>query len=158
MKNIISNLATIGLFSGILLIACDSSAKKVALAKDKVQIDDENFVAAKEDLKQSLEDSLTLVQRDSLTSWQKFKKESEEKISDNEKRITELKAGIAGKSKDIKAGYKKSINDLNLKNDSLKTRISDYKDDKKESLENFKEKINSDINDISESLKRIKVK
>jgi hypothetical protein len=40
----------------------------------------------------------------------------------------------------------------------LERKIAEYKNDKKEDLEVFKQKMNNDINDIGKSLKNFKIK
>jgi hypothetical protein len=152
MKKIVLRLLVAGLVSAIFFTACQSASDKSTAVRK------ENIADTKADLSYSLNDSLAGELSDSLTLWQQFKKESTEKINDNKMRIAALKASIAGKAEDVKADYQKSINDLEEKNDRLKRKLAEYKNDKKEDLEAFKQKMNNDINDIGKSLKNFKIK
>lgn len=151
MKKIILRSAVTGLLSMLFLIACQSASDRSTVIKK------ENIADAEEDLTYSLNDSLAGVISDSLTLWERFKKESTERINDNKMRIASLKASIAGKADDVKADYQKNIAVLEAKNDELKRKLIEYKNDKKEDLETFKQKMNNDINDVARSLKNFKI-
>ena len=56
----------------------------------------------------------------------------------------------------MKTDYRKTINELQVKNDKPGQKLSEYKNDKKEELGASKQKINTDINDVAMSLKNIK--
>ena len=158
MKKTISNLAITGFITVTFLTACNSPAVKVEIAKDKVKDAKENVAEAKIELKQSVKDSIAKVQSDSLNLLQKFRKESDEKINDNEKKMVELNKNILTAKKDLKASYQKSVNDLERRNDNLKARLAGYKDDQKENFEAFKNKFNSDMDEVTKSLNEIHIK
>ena len=109
MKKIILRSAVTGLLSMLFLIACQSASDRSTVIKK------EKIADAEEDLTYSMNDSLAGVISDSLTLWERFKKESTERINDNKMRIASLKASIAGKADDVKADYQKNIAVLEAK-------------------------------------------
>lgn len=145
-------LLVTGFITLIILTACQSAFDK------KAEGAKQNVAEAKIDSAKSSIDNLAQEQRDSLTLLQQFKKRSEERINENKKSIAALKIRIANSTEDAKAGYQKTIDELEQKNDDLKSRLADFKDNQKEKLEDFKQKINTEINKITKSLKEIKIK
>ena len=156
MKKTILGLLITGFISTSILTSCHSPAEKVMEAKDELSEAKDEVVKAKVDLKESLKDSFTRVQSDSLAGWKKFRKEMEEKINDNEKQLAELRTSIDDRYKDMKADYQKAVGNLEQKNENLKNRLANFKDYKKESLNAFKQRFNNDINEVTRSVKNIK--
>jgi len=135
MKIVKIALAT--LIAGTVITACQTSEKKVETAK-------ENVVEANVELKQAIKDSL----RD-------FKLESEQKFSDYEKSIAELKISIAKEQKADRIRYEKELAVLEQKNKDLKTKLSDFNDDSQEKWSAFKTEFNRDMNDLGNSFKNL---
>jgi hypothetical protein len=140
MKKSIFTLALLLIMAGIMLSSCQSPAKKVEDAKDKVS-------AANQELDQAIKDSI-----------QQFKKESEEKISANEKSITDFKARIANEKKEDKAIYEKKIAELDQKNSDMKKKLDDYNEEGREKWVAFKAEFSRDMDDLSKSLKNFTYK
>jgi len=94
----------------------------------------------------------SMIQNDS-TEFQKFKKEAQERIQKNKEAIAEFKAKMLKEKKEAKAQYKERINELEQKNNKLKDRIADYKEDGKEKWESFKNEFNHDMDEVGKALK-----
>jgi len=56
----------------------------------------------------------------------------------------------------LKDSYGKTIINLAQRNETLKKRLGDYKEDEKENLESFKQRFNKDINEITKAIRGIK--
>ena len=140
MKKTISVLAVTVFMAGAILTGCQSSAKKVENAQDKV-------IEANQELSQALKDSI-----------QQFKTESELKINANEKSIAEFKAKIKNEKKESKAVYEKKLAALEQKNSDLKKKLDEFKDDGKANWKTFKAEFSSDMNELGNALKDFTVK
>jgi hypothetical protein len=74
-----------------------------------------------------------------------FKDDSEEKISNNEKMIADLKLQMTPSSE-------KEISKLEERNSELKKRLSEYREEDYEKLETFSNLFNEDLNALTEEL------
>lgn len=140
MKKSFFTLALTMVMAGIILTACKSSVKKVENAQDKV-------LEAKQDLNIAMKDSI-----------QQFKKESEERISNNEKNIVEFKARIANEKKENKAKYEKKLAKLEQKNSDMKKKLADFKDEEQVKWEKFKVEYNRDMDELGKAFKDLTIK
>ena len=140
MKKIISALAVTVFMAGAILTGCQSSAKKVENAQDKV-------IEANQELSQALKDSI-----------QQFKTESELKINANEKSIAEFKAKIKNEKKDSKAAYEKKLTELEQKNSDLKKKLEEFNEESEDNWKTFKNEFNNDMNELGKALKDFTVK
>lgn len=131
MKKSIFTLATILFMSGAFITSCKSPTEKVEDSK-------ENMDEAKQDY---------------AAEYEKFKSESNDKISANEKLIIDLKAYSKTKKKEVQSEYEKTIADLEAKNEKMKAKMTDYKEEGNDKWNSFKEEFNHDMNEIGESLK-----
>lgn len=143
MKKSIFTLALTMFVAGTIFISCNSSAKKEDAAKAKVEEAAQNLDQAKEDYNKQ---------------YDKFKIESDEKITANEKSIAELKEHTKNMKKEAKAKYEKTIADLEQKNEVMKEKVKDYKDDGKENWQSFKNEFNYDMDELGKALKDLTVK
>lgn len=139
MKTKILTLATLGFFIGTLLISCDKP-RNVENAK-------ENVMEAKEDL-QKAEAEYAMEVSD-------FKKQAELKIAENKKAIGELKERRSmKKTAKEKEMYDEKIAELERRNDVLRDKLRDYKEEKRsEKWESFKRDFNDDMNSLGKSIK-----
>jgi predicted RNase H-like nuclease (RuvC/YqgF family) len=147
MKVTISILALATLMAGAMLTSCQSSAKKAENARDNLQEAKDNVIEAKQELNQALNDSI-----------QQFKKDSKEKISNNEKIIAEFKARIAKSEKATKVKYEKTVAELEQKNNDLKKKLENYMDEGQDKWTSFKSEFNHDIDELGLALKDLTVK
>ena len=90
-------------------------------------------------------------EKEHLTEWDKFKSETEKKILLNEDLIKEIK----GKS-NANAKLLKTMVSLEKDNNDLRKNMDQYKEEVKVMWENFKTKMNHDVNEIHIELKDIK--
>jgi len=138
MKKSIFNLSLITFVAGTILTSCTSSAEKVDTAKENVE-------AAALDLDQA--------KADYNAEYEKFKLESEEKITANEKIIADLKEYSKSIKKEMKADYEKAITSLEQKNEVMKAKVKNYKNDGNEKWQSFKREFNHDMDELGQALK-----
>lgn len=84
--------------------------------------------------------------------WVRFKTESETKITNNDRIIAEYKTKMTMTSGKLRAKYDKKIDELELKNKTLKTKLSEYKESGKSAWEQFKGEYNRDIDELGLAL------
>lgn len=138
MKKIILVFVTV-FIAGTMFVSCQSSAEKVDQAK-------ENVVDAKQELNQAIKDSIV-----------QFRKESAQQITAYEQSIADLKAKIATEKKDVKATYEKSLEELEQKNELLKTKLNDFKDEETDKWESFRDEFRKDMQDLGSAIKNFTV-
>jgi uncharacterized protein involved in exopolysaccharide biosynthesis len=146
MKKTISTLFISLLMTGTILTSCQPSSKKVENAENKLEAAKDNVSDARQDLRKA--------KQDSITEYKEFKKESEVKISANEKSIAEFKAKIANEKKEDKAKYEKELAVLEQKNNDMKKKLKDYKkDERQDKWTSFKTEFNHDMDELGNALK-----
>src|SRR5512135_1711163 len=117
-------LAVIGVIAGTLLTGCEkTSEQQVDNAKQKVG-----------EAKQQLKDART----EYLAEWQTFKRESEQTIEANEKRIDAFREKMEKAGPKVKAKYSKEVAALERKNRGMKEKLEEYKDEGEGKWEEFK--------------------
>jgi chaperonin cofactor prefoldin len=89
--------------------------------------------------------------------WQTFKAEQEAKIAANELIVADYKAKMTNSKGKLLAAYDKKVEELELKNKELKTKLDNYTDEGKDSWEKFKSEFNRDISELGEALKNFGV-
>jgi len=138
MKNKIFKTAVLIFIVGAILTSCETSAEKVA----KAEI---NLNQANKDLDEA--------QEEYVADIESYRKETDEKITTNEKSIAEFEARIANEKKEAKDDYNKKITTLQQKDIDMKKRMDDYKADGKENWELFKADFTKGMDEIGESLR-----
>jgi hypothetical protein len=138
MKNKILKTATLAFMVCALLTGCETSAEKVA----KAEI---NLSQANKDLDEA--------QKEYVADIESYRKETDEKITMNEKSMAEFEARIANEKKEARDDYNKKITTLQQKNIDIKKRMDDYKADGKENWELFKADFTKGMDEIGESLR-----
>ncbi len=127
------------MITATIFTSCNSPAEKVETAKDNVT---------------EAEHDLTKAQDDYAIEVANFRKESDEKITANEKLISDIKESIAKDKKSVKAAYKEQIAVLEQKNSDMKKRLSEYKEEEgNEKWQSFKREFNRDMDELGNSLK-----
>ena len=140
MRKVIITLAVSTFMATAILTSCSSPAEKVEKAEEKV-ID--------------AHDDLNKAQAEYAADIEKFRKENDEKIAANKKRIAEFDARIVHEKAEARAEYKKKIAELDQKNTDMKKRMDEYKADGKDQWEQFKAKFNEEMNDLGNALKKL---
>jgi len=142
-KNIL--VMSIGiLLTGIALTGCQNSTHRSENAKG-------NLMGKKINTPNTVK-GMDQAQQDSITAFQKFKEESEAKIDSYQKSITELKAKIAKKSKKGQAIYNKKLAVIELKNNELKKKLEDYKDNGQVKWVSFKKVFKHDMDELGDAI------
>jgi 3-dehydroquinate dehydratase len=143
-------LSVIIFIAGSAITGCQSSATKVEKAENNLKEAKENVIEARVDLYNA--------RNDSVTEYQKFKKDAEEKIIAQNKSITEFKARISKEKKENRAKYEKKLAELEQKNSDLKKKLDDYKDDGQDKWTSFKIEFNHDMDELGKAFKDLTVK
>jgi len=126
------------LFNGCKLATKDKDATVTGDPK-------ENLVEAKE--------SLDEARKDYVLKYEAFKLESDNKIAENEKIIAELKAKAKMDGDAAKQNFEKELAALEQKNQSLKEKMSYYKDEGNKEWESFKIEFDRDMDKLGQALK-----
>lgn len=121
----------------ILFVSCKPSAKEEAAQ--------ENVTKAKDDLAKVRQEA-------NEQEWQSFKYEVNNVIAKNDERIAELKKGMNNSTKSADIEYQKKVNALKAKNDSLKLKMKEYKNDANSNWQSFKSEFNHDMEGIGNAL------
>ena len=147
MKNKIITLAVTTFIAGTLITGCQSSSAKIENAEDKVVEAKQNVTEAKQELSQAIKDSIQL-----------FKKESDDRISANEKSIAEFRMRIHRENVENRAIYEKNIAELERKNRDMRIRLEEFRDDGKESWMSFRAEFRHDMDELGKAFKGFTVK
>jgi hypothetical protein len=116
--------------------------KKTEKAKENLQDEKKDVVAAQKDLTEAQNDD-----------YLAFNKESDLRIKNNEKSIADLNDKISNIENKDKAKNQIRVNDLETKNFSLQKDLIDYKDEGQEKWATFKFKFNYDMVELEKALK-----
>lgn len=87
-----------------------------------------------------------------------FKKETDDKITSNEKWIADFKTKMANEKKSSKIESKKQIKAYEKKNNDLKKRMKEYKEEGVENWNSFKTELNHDMNELDDTWKDFRIK
>lgn len=154
--NFISRIVAV-CFSVMILVSCESHEQESDDAfeqvKEEKMISNENVSDSV--IKEIIEEPKILksaMKNENLDEWTKFKIETEKKIRTNENKIKEIKGIPNADSKLIR-----TLISLEKDNNDLRKQMDEYHEEMKVKWENFKTKINHDINKIGIELKDIKI-
>jgi F0F1-type ATP synthase membrane subunit b/b' len=142
MKKSILILTATTFITGTLLMSCNNSAEKVENAQEKVE-------EAKEELDEA--------NKEYLKDVENYRKETSDRISENERIIVDLRTKKDNAKKEIKEEYRKKIDQLEQKNKELKKKIDEYQVSTKEDWERFKREFNSDMDELGKAFKDLTV-
>lgn len=82
-----------------------------------------------------------------------YKTETFDKIAANKKSIQDFNDRMATKKEEVKADFKKKIDELDQQNTDMQKRMEDYKAEGKENWESFKTEFSQDMNALGKSFK-----
>jgi hypothetical protein len=88
----------------------------------------------------------------------KYKIETADKITANEKSIADFNSRINTEKKEAREDYKKKIAELEAKNTDMKMKMDGYKADSKENWEKFKVEFARDMDELGQAFKDLTVK
>lgn len=136
--NFVSFLAVLGLF--LFITSCDNASQKVVKAE-------ENSAEAKQNLENAEDEYITDIDQ--------YRLMAADKIAANERSIAEYNARIGKDKKAVSAEIKKEIADLEAKNNEMKMKIGDYKNEGEDKWEMFKTDFERDMDALGESISNI---
>ncbi|MEJ8819026.1 hypothetical protein [Lacibacter sp. H407] len=141
MKKIVYLFSVITLFAGVLLYSCDTTPKDDAAdneVKDTVVIEQKTT-------------EVVTVRVATSEEWAAFKKDAEERIEANEKRIEELKVKLKKPGKLLDKMYEDRIATLRERNRELRAKIAGYETTQTD-WEKFKSEFNHDMNELGKAI------
>jgi hypothetical protein len=144
-KNV-SRLALTG-FCCIVLAGCQSPDDKVLDAKEKVG-------EANQELKEAGREARVAWQEE----WLSFKRQNDEEIAKSERTILALRAEVAQIDMRYREKYTTRIGEIERRNEELRNRVNNYKDEGDERWSEFKKDVERERDDIQLTLKSITVK
>jgi predicted RNase H-like nuclease (RuvC/YqgF family) len=128
------------LMMSVLFTGCESTATKKKAEESKIE-------AAENDI-EVLENEV------SDDEWAAFKNDVEQIISNNEKRIAEIRANMKGSTKFVNDLREKRIADLEQQNRNLKARLDAF-EKSQSNWEQFKSEFQKDMDAISDAFEEL---
>ena len=107
----------------------------------------------------SMVDSTTMVQKPLVDTaqlradWEKFKVDAKERIKESDDSIAAFKKRVQKFDAKMKVKYERDVALLERKDDTLKMKLDNYKDEGKEKWEDFKMHFNHDMDAVKAWLK-----
>ena len=140
MKNKILTLAASVFVVTVILTSCNTPEQKVQNAENNVTQASNNLDTANQEY---------------VTEFQNYKQKTEDQITLNDKRISELKTKTKKLKGDAKDDYDKKIAELEQENNDLNKKLSDYKPEGKEKWEIFKADFNKSMDQLDQSINNL---
>lgn len=138
MKKSIFILALTVFATGAVFTSCNTSAEKADTSEINKEVAQQKLDKAKQDY---------------TKQYNKFNVESDEKILANKHLIADLKKYSKNKKKEAKIEYEKTISFLETKNQAMKEKVNNYKEEGLDQWESFKNEFNHDMDELDKSLK-----
>jgi len=136
MKNKYFIIAGSLLIAGLFFTGCDNRDN----AKDDVEKANQDMIDAQIQFEKE---------------WQQFKSDAELKINTNQQKIDDFKAAMKTTSAKFKAQYENAVLTLEQKNIELKKKLNEFKYERKENWEDFKNAFNRDMDSVVTTLNDI---
>lgn len=133
-------LATLTIVA-ISFSGCNATSEKEKAANEAT----EKLIEAQKELE--------IAKKDYVEKLAAFKMESDNRITENEKSIAKLKADATKMKKAAKEELEAKLNVLEHRNQLLKDKITDYKEESTDNWEAFKIEFNSDMDNLGQALK-----
>ncbi len=134
------------LFLNISVGCANSTDKETEELKDAK----ENVVDAQNNLDQA--------KKDSAEEYNKYKTVVLFTLSDNEKKIAELKEQRKSESAKSRAKYLKELDELEQKNDLLRSKMNLYNNGAQDKWEAFKKGFNQEVDDLGKAISSLATK
>lgn len=103
-------------------------------------------------------ENIPVTQKNAVSEFQKFRKESEIKIKNYDNRLGDLKVWFYQNKIKNKEAYQDNLNLLEQKNDNLNVKLAEYNVQEQNKLVSFKLEFNHDLDEIGKSLKDFVIK
>lgn len=140
------------LITGTMLTGCTSDQKMNA-AEENVEEAKEEVTEAKEELREAKhEENMVVEQTEMQKEWKVFKTDMNVKITKNKETIDELKVKMKKPGKIMDAAYAKRIENLEAKNENLRTRLDEF-ENKQTDRDKFKREFDHDMGKLGNALK-----
>lgn len=139
MKKIVYLFSTIMLTGSVSLLSCNNTA-------DTTDNDDKKDTVIIEDKDNTVNERVATAEE-----WTEFKREAEEKIDANEKRIAELREKRKKAGKVMDKVYEERIEALQERNRNLRLKITNYETNKTD-WDKFKEEFNRDMDELGKAI------
>ena len=139
MKKIVYLFSTIMLTGSVSMLSCNNTA-------DTTDNDDKKDTVIIEDKDNTVNERVATAEE-----WAEFKREAEEKIDANEKRITELREKRKKAGKVMDKVYEERIEALQERNRNLRLKITNYETNKTD-WDKFKEEFNRDMDELGKAI------
>lgn len=138
MKKSIYTFALVVFSVSTVLTSCSSPDEKVEDAQENVENASQDLDEAKEDYR---------------NAYAKFQMDANETMTANEAGIVELKEKAKTVKKEEREDYERAIVVLEKRNEAMRARVRDYKDEGNEKWESFKREFKHDMDELNQSLK-----
>lgn len=151
MKKPIFNLLIVTiLMTGLVLSGCQSPQQKADSAQTQLEDAEQKLVDAKQN--KTVADQNAVDEKE----WEKFRIDTESKITANEIRIAELRQKKKNADPKLAAVYTERIDTLEQKNMGMRTWMYDYENSKTD-WALFKREFNHDMDELGKALKDVMV-
>jgi DNA anti-recombination protein RmuC len=132
--------------TGLFQSCNQSSSNRIDRQEDKLLDEKQDVEEASQDLNQAVRDSV-----------REFKLEAQNQISENNRKIDDLKEKIANGKKSARDKYEGTISDLERKNKELQKRLDEFNAETADNWTSFKREFSHDMDELGNSLKDITV-
>ena len=143
MKKTILTFAALTVIAATAFTSCSSPEQKVENAQN-------NVADANSDLDKANQEYAADIEA--------YRKQTADSIAANQASIAEFNERIAKDKEADRVEYKKEIDDLDQKNTDMKKKMDDYKADGKDKWNAFKAGFSRDMNDLGNSIRKLKNK
>ncbi|MBN1821920.1 MAG: hypothetical protein JW833_14455 [Prolixibacteraceae bacterium] len=143
MRKILFMLAATTFIAGAIFTGCNSPSQKLENAEENVIDAKKAVLDAQSDLNQA--------RQDSITEYQQFKIEFENKIIANEKSIEELRTKIVSAGKEDKILYETKLTELQKRNYELKIKLDSYEESGTDQWQSFKLEFKHDMDELGKA-------
>ena len=140
MKRIAYLFSTIMLTGSVSLLSCNNSTDSTT------DNDDKKDTVVIEDKDNTVNERVATAEE-----WAEFKREAEQKIDANEKRIAELREKRKKAGKVMDKVYEERIEALQERNRNLRLKITNYETNKTD-WDKFKEEFNRDMDELGKAI------
>lgn len=139
MKKIAYLFSTIMLTGSVSMLSCNNTA-------DTTDNDEKKDTVVIEDKDNTVNERVATAEE-----WAEFKREAEQKIDANEKRIAELREKRKKSGKVMDKVYEERIEALQERNRNLRLKITNYETNKTD-WDRFKEEFNRDMDELGKAI------